>query len=92
VAFLGALRALSAVIPDEQRAGVLSAFYVVAYAALSLPAIAGGLVVVSLGLRPTFEVFGSAVAALALVAAFQAWRTRPSTRRTHLRPAYQTTR
>jgi predicted MFS family arabinose efflux permease len=92
VAFLGALRALSAVIPDEQRAGVLSAFYVVAYAALSLPAIAGGLVVVSLGLRPTFEVFGSAVSALALVAAFQAWRTRPSTRRTHLRPAYQTTR
>jgi MFS family permease len=92
VAFLGALRALSAVIPDEQRAAVLSAFYVVAYAALSLPAIAGGLVVVSLGLRPTFEVFGSAVAALALVAAFQAWRTRPSTRRAHLRPAYQTTR
>ena len=40
VAFLGALRALSAAIPNEHRAAVMSAFYVVAYASLSLPAIA----------------------------------------------------
>ena len=33
VAFLGALRALSAVIPADQRAAVMSAFYVAAYAA-----------------------------------------------------------
>jgi MFS family permease len=92
VAFLGALRALTAVIPDEHRAAVMSAFYVVAYAALSLPAIAGGVVVSSLGVRTTFELFGSVAAALALVAAFQAWRTRPPTQRLHQRLAYEATR
>jgi predicted MFS family arabinose efflux permease len=91
VASLGALRALTAVIPDEHRAAVMSAFYIVAYAALSLPAIAGGVLVAPLGLPTTFELFGSAAAALALVVAFQAWRTRPPTHRAH-RLAYETTR
>jgi MFS family permease len=77
VAFLGALRALSAVIPAEHRAAVMSAFYIVAYASLSLPAILAGALVEPLGLRPTFELFGAVVAALALVVAFEAWRTRP---------------
>ena len=77
VAFLGALRGLSAVIPPDHRGAVMSAFYVVAYGALSLPAILAGLIVTSFGLRPTFELFGSIVAALALVVAFEAWRTRP---------------
>jgi predicted MFS family arabinose efflux permease len=89
---LGALGALTAVIPTEHRAAVLSAFYLVAYAALSIPAIAGGLLVGPLGLLPTFEVFGRIVAALALVAAFQAARTRQPKHRTHHRLAYQTTR
>ena len=87
VAFLGALRALSAVIPVEHRAAVMSAFYIAAYAALSLPAIAAGLLVGSLGLRPTFELFGIAVAALALVVAFLATRTRPRAQRTRDREA-----
>jgi MFS family permease len=90
LASLGALRALSAVIPTEHRAAVMSAFYAVAYAALSLPAIAGGVVVGPLGLRPTFAVVGTAAAALALVVAFQAWRTRPPTERAPHRLAYQT--
>ena len=77
VAFLGALRALSAVIPPEHRAEVMSAFYLVAYGALSLPAVVAGVLVTPLGLRTTFEVFGCAVAALALLVAFEAWRTRP---------------
>jgi predicted MFS family arabinose efflux permease len=77
VAFLSGLRALTTVMPREHAAAVMSAFYIVAYAALSLPAIAGGLVIGPLGLLPTFEVFGSAAAALALVAALQASRTRP---------------
>ena len=77
VAFLGALRALSAVIPHAHRSAVMSAFYVVAYGALSLPAVLAGILVTPLGLRTTFEVFGAAVAALALVVAFEAWRTRP---------------
>jgi hypothetical protein len=77
VAFLGALRALSAVIPPGHRAEVMSAFYIVAYGALSLPAILAGVLVTPLGLRPTFEIFGAVVAALALVVAGEAWRTRP---------------
>ncbi len=78
VAFLGALRALSVAIPPEHRAAVMSAFYVVAYGALSLPAILAGVLVTPLGLETTFELFGGAVAALALVVAFEAWRTRPT--------------
>jgi predicted MFS family arabinose efflux permease len=77
VAFLGALRALSAAIPQAHRAEVMSAFYVVAYSALSLPAIAAGIAVTPLGLEPTFEIFGSIIAGLALVVAAEAWRTRP---------------
>lgn len=77
VAFLGGLRALVAVIPPEQRAATMAAFYVVAYASLSVPAVLAGVVVTHLGLNSTFELFGSVVAALALVVAFEAWRTRP---------------
>src|SRR5918999_1244891 len=77
VAFLGALRGLSALIPAENRAAVMSAFYVVAYGSLSLPAILAGLLVTPLGFHTTFELFGAAAALLALVVAFEAWRTRP---------------
>jgi MFS family permease len=77
VAFLGALRALSAVIPPEHRAQVMSAFYVVAYISLSLPAILAGFLVTPLGLEPTFELFGSVIAGIALIAAVGAWRSRP---------------
>jgi predicted MFS family arabinose efflux permease len=78
VAFLGGLRALVVAIPSEHRAAVLSAFYVVAYASLSIPAVLAGLVVSHVSLTTTFETFGTVVAALALVVAFQAWRTRPT--------------
>jgi MFS family permease len=78
VAFLGGLRALVVAIPDQHRAAVMSAFYVVAYASLSLPAVLAGLVVGHLGLETTFETFGSVVAAIALLVAFEAWRTRPA--------------
>jgi MFS family permease len=77
VAFLGALRALSAAIPPDERAAVMSAFYVVAYLSISIPAIVAGAVVGSLGLHTTFEAFGLVVAALALVVAAEAWRQRP---------------
>jgi MFS family permease len=81
LAFLGGLRALVAVIPPEQRAATMAAFYVVAYASLSIPAVLAGVVVTHLGLDSTFELFGSVVAALALLVAFEAWRTRPRTLR-----------
>jgi MFS family permease len=77
VAFLGSLRGLSVAIPHEHRAQVMSAFYIVAYASLSLPAVLAGIVVTPLGLESTFEIFGSVVAAIALLLAFEATRTRP---------------
>jgi MFS family permease len=77
VAFLGSLRALSVAIPYEHRAQVMAAFYVVAYASLSLPAVVAGIVVTPLGLESTFEIFGSVVAGLALILAVEATRTRP---------------
>jgi MFS family permease len=77
LAFLGSLRALSVQIPPTHRAGVMSAFFIAAYAALSIPAVLAGLAAVALGLNSTFEILGSAVAALALIVAIQAWRTRP---------------
>jgi MFS family permease len=86
LAFLGGLRQLNAVIPPEHRAAVMSAFYVVAYTSLSLPAVIAGFVVTRLGLDMTFETFGSIVAGIALIAAIEAWRTRPS------RPAVEPSR
>jgi MFS family permease len=75
--FLGGLRSLAAVIPAEHRAGVYSAYYVASYGALSVPAVAAGIAADHFGLLPTFRVFGAVVAALALVVAVVAWRTRP---------------
>ena len=77
-AFLGGLRALVAAIPPEHRASVMAAFYVAAYASLSVPAVLAGVVVTHVSLQSTFELFGSVVAAIALVVAFEAWRTRPT--------------
>ena len=76
VAFFGGLTALVAAIPPEHRAAVLSAFYVVAYGALSVPAVLAGVAVGHVGLQPTFEAFGAVVAAIALVVAALAWRSR----------------
>ena len=83
-AFLGGLRALVAVIPPQHRAAVMAAFYVVAYASLSVPAVLAGILVTHISLQATFEIFGSIVAAIALVVAFQAWRTRPARTRVRL--------
>jgi MFS family permease len=81
-AFLGGLRALVAVIPPEHRAAVMSAFYVAAYGSLSIPAVLAGVVVSYISLQSTFEIFGSVVAAIGLVVALEAWRTRPTRRHT----------
>jgi MFS family permease len=77
-AFLGGLRALVARIPAEHRASVMSAFYVAAYGSLSVPAILAGVAVTYISLEATFEIFGSVVALIGLIVAFEAWRTRPA--------------
>ena len=50
----------------------MSAFYVVAYLSISVPAVAAGLAVPSLGLEPTFRVFAAVVVVLALGVSFAA--------------------
>ncbi len=77
VAFLGGLRSLSVAIPPEHRAATMSAFYVVAYGSLSIPAVIAGLLVEPLGVEETFEIFGSAIILVALLVVREAWRTRP---------------
>ena len=60
LAFLGALRSLTAVVPQTHRAAVMSAFYVVAYLSISVPAVVAGLVVPSSGSsRPSGSSAGS---------------------------------
>ena len=78
--FLGGLRTPVVAIPPEYRAAVLAAFFVVAYGSLSVPAVLAGVLVTHISLQSTFEIFGSAVAAIALLVALQAWRTRPKHR------------
>jgi MFS family permease len=85
IAFLGGLRALVAAIPPQHRASVMAAFYIVAYASLSVPAVLAGIVVTQLGLESTFEIFGSIVAGIAIIVAVEAWRTRPRSSRQRLR-------
>ncbi|HEY2053019.1 MAG TPA: MFS transporter [Solirubrobacterales bacterium] len=90
VAFLGGLRSLSSAIPPEHRAATMSAFYLVAYGSLSIPAVIAGFVVEPLGVRETFEIFGSAIILIALPVTAEAWRQRPRQaprRATELAPA-----
>jgi membrane protein implicated in regulation of membrane protease activity len=64
---------------------VTAAFFVVAYGSLSVPSVLAGVLITHISLQPTFEIFGSAVAAIALGVALHAWRTRPN------RPRVQST-
>lgn len=76
IAFMGAFRTLVTLAAPEHRAGVISAIYVVAYLAMSVPAIVAGLAVPHLGLRTTTLIFSAVVAALATLAALGAARPR----------------
>lgn len=69
LAFMGALRHLAAAIPDGRRGEVMSAFYVVGYLAISVPAVAAGFAAPRLGLTDTFQVFAAVVVVLALAVA-----------------------
>ena len=73
-------------IPVQHRAAVMAAFYVVAYGSLSVPAVLAGVVVTHISLQSTFEIFGSVVAAIGLVVAFEAWRQRPGSHRHSTEP------
>src|SRR5262249_27933244 len=78
LAYLGGLRALGAVIPERQRAGVMAALYLVAYASLSLPAVLAGLLLTRLGLPITLEVFRRGASGVARAVAAERARTGPA--------------
>lgn len=66
--FLGALRLLVPLARPEERAGLMSTFYVVSYLAFCLPALAAGFASRTFGLIVTSKVYGSLVILLALLA------------------------
>lgn len=76
IAFLGSLRIVTAVVPEDRRAETMSAYYVVAYASNALPALAAGLLVAELDLFATFRLFAVLVAVVALAVAVAARRVR----------------
>jgi MFS family permease len=65
-AFLGAFRTVSQLAAPQERAGLISAIYVVSYLAFSIPALIAGLVISHEGLRDTALVYGSLVGLVAL--------------------------
>lgn len=66
--FAGTLRALAPLVAPTERAGLLTAVYVTAYLAFSVPALAAGLAATRLGLRDTADGYAAGVIVLALAA------------------------
>jgi MFS family permease len=67
-AFLGAIATASRGVAPGDRAGLMSAVFVVGYLSFSVPAIAAGLAVSRFGLAAVAEVYGVVVIVLALLA------------------------
>lgn len=65
-AFLGAYRNVSQLAQPHERAGLISAIFVVSYLAFSIPALVAGLLINDHGLRDVSLVYGTVVAAVAL--------------------------
>jgi hypothetical protein len=71
--FSGAFRALLPTAEPNQRAGLLSAFYLQCYLAFSLPAVAAGLSVPVIGLSTAAYIYGAAVIVLAFISLIASW-------------------
>jgi hypothetical protein len=75
----GAIRSVVPIAAPQERAGVLSTMYVVAYLAMGLPAIFGGIsVVYGDGLFATAREYGFGVIGLAVFALVGTWMKRPA--------------
>ncbi len=61
------MRALLPTAAPDQRAGLLSAFYVQSYLAFSLPAVAAGLSVPLIGLSTVAYLYGGVIILLAVI-------------------------
>jgi hypothetical protein len=68
-AFLGAFRMTTALATPGQRAGLVTAIFIVTYLALSVPALIAGVASTTFGLHSTALVCTASLAALAAVAA-----------------------
>jgi hypothetical protein len=68
-AMLGAFRAISARAAPGQRAGLIAAYFIVSYAAFSIPVVAAGVAITHVGLHRTALVYCAVIAVLAAVAA-----------------------
>lgn len=67
-AFLGVLRVLLPLAAPAERAGLMSAYYVQSYLAMSVPAILAGLLARSTGLVPATDVYAAGLLGLAALA------------------------
>ncbi|MFE6666592.1 MFS transporter [Streptomyces sp. NPDC057697] len=77
LAFRAALTLISAAAPAQHRGGTISAFFVVAYAGISVPVVGVGALAVLLGLRPAGLIFTGCVVLLAAGAGAYAARRLP---------------
>lgn len=75
--FSGALRTVLPLAHPDERAGLLSAFYLQSYLAFALPAIVVGLFVPAIGLSNAAYIYGSVVVALALISLLATRAPRP---------------
>ncbi|WP_420224232.1 MFS transporter [Pigmentiphaga litoralis] len=78
-AFLGAVRTVMPMALPHERAGLMAAFYVLSYFAMSLPAMVAGALVGQVGLIPTTDIYGAAVILLATAALIGSMTLRPVT-------------
>lgn len=78
--FLGAIRTIMPLAKPEERAGLLSAFYIESYLAFSLPAILAGFLAKAFGYVATTDLYATAIIVMmaAGVMALRAARRRPA--------------
>jgi MFS family permease len=66
--YLGSIRSVSQLAEIHERAGLISAVYVVSYLAFSIPALVAGVLATHIGLRATSFAYGGFVAIVAVAA------------------------
>ena len=68
LAFQGSFRMITALAKPDDRAGLVTAIYIVGYLAFSIPALIAGVATTHFGLHPTALVYSASLAALAAAA------------------------
>jgi hypothetical protein len=68
LAFQGSFRLVTALAEPDDRAGLVTAIYIVGYLAFSVPALIAGVATTTFGLHPTALVYSASLAVLAAAA------------------------